>query len=302
MSHIRHFVSYPLKSVLHLPIGNTDPGGTMPYPRAVYYMLCVIAVIAIGFWPTYFAVASTSAWQFHAHAMAASLWVLLVMLQSWTAQRKTQLPLHRAVGKASLILFPFLIAGLAAIVDRQSRDLLANDPFNLVYGPGVMIGTMVAMAAYVTVYFRALKFRRKVWVHAGYMLSTPLILFESPFGRAAAFVVPAFQVKSPADLSPVMASIQWSMALELAIIAIIWLRVRDRANPFLVTAGFIVVEMLTMGFAPYFPLFRQIDLFIGGLPHSMIIMTGFALGAATSWAGWNAGKRPVAIVGAALAV
>jgi hypothetical protein len=273
----------------------------MPYPRAPYYMVGVIAVILVGFWPTYFAVADTVPWQFHAHGMAASLWVLLVMLQSWTAHRKTQLPLHRAVGQASLFLFPFLIAGLAAIIDRQSRDFLENEPFNLAYGPGTMVATMTAMAAYVTVYYRALKYRRKVWVHAGYMLSTPLILFESPFGRIMGLYVPYFQVKNPADFSPVLASIEWSMALELAIIAIIWWRVRDRANPFLVTAGFIVVEMLAIGFSNYFPVVRQADVFIGHIPHAAIVLTGFAIGAATSWAGWNAGKRPtVPAVGAAL--
>jgi hypothetical protein len=273
----------------------------MPYPRAPYYLVGVIAVILVGFWPTYFAVADTVPWQFHAHGMAASLWVLLVMLQSWTAHRKTQLPLHRAVGQASLFLFPFLIAGLAAIIDRQSRDFLENEPFNLAYGPGTMVATMTAMAAYVTVYYRALKYRRKVWVHAGYMLSTPLILFESPFGRIMGLYVPYFQVKNPADFSPVLASIEWSMALELAIIAIIWWRVRDRANPFLVTAGFIVVEMLAIGFSNYFPVVRQADVFIGHIPHAAIVLTGFAIGAATSWAGWNAGKRPtVPAVGAAL--
>ncbi|MEO7276581.1 MAG: hypothetical protein ABIW33_00995 [Sphingomicrobium sp.] len=270
----------------------------MPYSRAPYYMLGVIAVILTGFWPSYFAVAKSAGWQFHAHGIAASLWVLMVMLQSWTAQRKTQLPLHRAVGQASLFLFPFLIGGLAAIIDRQSRDFIAGDPVNLLYGPGFMIGTMVALAAYVTVFYRALKYRRKVWVHAGYMLSTPLILFESPFSRAASFVIPAFQVKSAADLSPIMASIEWSMAIELAIIAVIWWRVRDRANPFLVTAGFIVVEMAAMGFANYFPALRQLDLFIGHMPHAAIILTGFAIGTATSWLGWQAGKRPTVPIGA----
>ena len=264
----------------------------MPYARAPYYMLAVIGVILVGFWPTYFAVATTVPWQFHAHGMAASLWVFVVMLQSWTAHRKTQLPLHRAVGQASLFLFPFLIAGLAAIIDRQSRDFLENEPFNLAYGPGTMVATMTAMAAYVTVYYRALKYRRKVWVHAGYMLSTPLILFESPFGRIMGLYVPYFQVKNPADFSPVLASIEWAMALELAIIAIIWWRVRDRANPFLVTAGFVVVEMLAIGFSNYFPVVRQADVFIGHIPHAAIVLTGFAIGAATSWLGWNAGKQP----------
>jgi len=271
----------------------------MPYPRAAYYMLGVIAVILIGFWPSYFAVAPAAPWQFHAHGMAASLWVLMVTAQSWTAHRKAQLPLHRAVGMASLFLFPFLIGGLAAIIDRQSRDFIGGDPVNLLYGPGFMIGTMVAMAAYVTVYFRALKYRRKVWVHAGYMLSTPLILFESPFSRAASFVFPPFHVNGPAEFPKIMASIEWSMAIELAIIAVIWWRVGERARPFLVTAGFIVVEMLAMGLASNVPALRQVDSFIGHLPHATIILTGFAIGALTSWAGWNAGKRPTVPVAAA---
>ncbi|MFL6861938.1 MAG: hypothetical protein ACJ8DZ_02950 [Allosphingosinicella sp.] len=263
----------------------------MPYPRAPYYMLAVIGVIVIGFWPSYFAVAGTSPWQFHAHGMAASLWVLMVTAQSWTAHRKVQLPLHRAVGKASLLLFPFLIAGLAAIIDRQGRDYVAGDPVNLLYGPGFLAGTMVAMAAYVTVFYRALKHRRKVWVHAGYMLSTPLILFESPFSRVLTLHVPGFTIHGPADFPRIMSSILWSMALELAIIAVIWWRVGERARPFLVTAGLILVEMIVMAFASDFGVLKQFDGFIGHLPGGTMVVTGFAIGAATSWLGWKAGEQ-----------
>jgi hypothetical protein len=36
------------------------------------------------------------------------------------------------------------------------------------------------------------------------------------------------------------------------------------------------------------------------VPSSAVVLAGMALGAATSWAGWQAGKRPVApVVGAA---
>jgi len=272
----------------------------MPYPRAPFYMLGVIGIILIGFWPSYWAVVPSVPWQFHAHGAAASTWVLLVTAQSWTAQHKKQLQLHRTLGQASLFLFPFLIAGLAAIIDRQALDYLAGDPANLAYGPGFLTGTMVAMAAYVTVYYRALKYRRKVWVHAGYMLSTPLILFESPFSRAAAFVFPPFQVKSPADFSPILVSIESSEVLVLIFIAAVWWRVRDKARPFLVTAGFVVVEMLTMGLANDFPVLRQFDAAIGHLPGATIVLTGFAIGAATSWAGWQAGKRPTVPAAAAL--
>ena len=271
----------------------------MPYPRAPYYMLGVIGVIIIGFWPTYWAAGPTSVpWQFHAHGMAASLWVLMVTAQSWTAQHKNQLQFHRAVGKASLFLFPFLIGGLAAITSLQSQNWVARDPLHLLYGPGFMIGTMVAMAAYVTVYYRALKYRRKVWVHSGYMLSTPLILFESPFSRAAAFVFPPFHVNGPTEFYKIMASIEWSEVLVLIFIAGIWWRVGERAKPFLVTAGFVVVEMLAMGFASRLEVLKQFDTFIGHLPSATIVLTGFAIGAATSWLGWQAGKKSAAPAGA----
>lgn len=271
----------------------------MPYPRAFYYMLGVIGVILIGFWPSYFAAGPTQVpWQFHAHGMAASLWVLTVTAQCWTSQRKNQLQLHRSIGKASLFLFPFLIAGLASITDLQSKNFVAGDPVHLLYGPGFMIGTMVAMAAYVTVYYRALKYRRKVWVHAGYMLSTPIILFESPFSRAAAFVFPPFEVHGPADFPHIMSSIEWSEVLVLIFIAGIWWRVGEKAKPFLVTAGFVIVEMLAMGFASDFDVLKQFDTFIGHLPSPMIVLTGFAIGAATSWLGWQAGKPHKTPVGA----
>ena len=265
----------------------------MPYRRAPYYMFAVIGVLILGFWKSYIAVAASSPWQFHAHGVAAGLWVLTVTAQSWTAHRKTQLPLHRAVGQASLFLFPFLTAGLAAIIDRQSRDYLAGDPINQLDGLGFMIGTVVALAAYVTVYYRALKYRRKVWVHAGYMLSTPLILFESPMSRILTHYTPGFVVNGPAEFGRVMPAIELSMGIELAIIAVIWWRVGERAQPFLVTAGFILVEMLVMAVANSIPGLKQLDLLVGNTPDAAIVLTGFAIGVATSWLGWQAGKKPV---------
>ena len=262
----------------------------MPYSQARYLMLMVIGVLIVGFWPSYFAVTTTVPWQFHAHGVAASLWVLTVTAQTWTAHSKRQLPLHRAVGKASLFLFPFLTGGLAAIISRQGQDFVANDPVNLLYGPGFMIGTMVAIAAYVTVYYRALKYRRKVWVHAGYMLSTPLILFESPFSRIMGLYIPRFQVHGPADFPHIMETIVWSCALELLVIAIIWWRVRDRAKPFLVTGALIIVEVAALVFANDFPVLKQFDIFIGHTPGPPIWAIGFIIGALTSFAGWEAGK------------
>ena len=264
----------------------------MPYPRAHYYVLIVIAVIVAGFWPSYFAVSGNVPWQFHAHGVAASIWVMMVAAQSWTAHHR-QLPLHRAVGKSSLFLFPFLIGGLVAIIDFTAKNYVAGaDPVRTMFGGSFLIGLALAVAAYVTVYYRALKYRRKVWVHSGYMLTTPLILFESPFSRLLNGFMPGLAIRGPEDLPLIMPSILWAMALELAIVAAIWLKYREKANPFLVAAGFIVAQMLTMGLMADSALLKSLLTAIGQVPSEAVVLAGFALGAATSWAGWQAGKRP----------
>src|SRR5918995_7382849 len=107
----------------------TGRGLSMPYRHAPYYVLICLAVVVAGFWPSYFAAGQAVPWQFHAHGIAASIWVLMVLFQSW-AVHKEQLPAHRIVGKSSLILFPFLIGGLAPLIDPTAKGFFAaHSPF-----------------------------------------------------------------------------------------------------------------------------------------------------------------------------
>ena len=268
----------------------------MPYRNAPYYVLACIAVIVAGFWPSYFAAGESVPWQFHAHGIAASIWVLMVLAQSWTVH-KEQLPLHRAVGKSSLILFPFLIAGLAAIIDLTAKGFAAADsPVRVMFGGQFLIGLALAIAAYVVLYYRALKYRRKVWLHSGYMLATPLILFESPFSRLMNMVLPPFMISGPQNFDRIMSAILWAMALTLAFIAAIWFKHREKASPFLVAGAFIIAQMLTMGLMADNAPLESLLTILAEVPSAVVWMAGFALGALTSWAGWNAGKRSVALV------
>lgn len=271
----------------------------MPYRHAPYYVLAVIAVIAVGFWPSYFAAWDEAPWQFHVHGVAASIWVMMVLFQSIVVH-KQQLPLHRAVGKSSLLLFPFLIGGLAAIIDLTGkRFVLAADPVRTMFGSAFVVGLALAMAAYVLLYYRALKYRRKVWAHSGYMLATPLILFESPFGRVLNMYMPGLTIRGPEDLYLIMPAILWSMAIELAFVALIWLKFREKAWPFVVAGAFIVAQMVTMWLLTDSPLMTPVLVAIANLPSWVMVLGGMAIGAATSWSGWQAGKRPVAGAGVA---
>ena len=272
----------------------------MPYRHAPYYILVCIAVIFAGFWESYFSVWGNVPWQFHAHGVAASIWVLMVLAQSWTPHHG-QLALHRAVGKSSLLLFPFLIGGLAAIIDLTAKGFVAGDnPVRVMFGGQFLIGLALAMAAYIVLYYRALKFRRKVWVHSGYMLATPLILFESPLSRVFGTWLPGLTIQGPQDFDRIIPSIVWAMAVELVVIAAIWFKYREKAKPFLVAGIFIVAQMLTMGLLSDNAVLEGLLPLLARVPSAVVVLTGMAVGAATAWAGWQAGKRPaVPVSGAA---
>ncbi|HWH17340.1 MAG TPA: hypothetical protein VNT77_03250 [Allosphingosinicella sp.] len=275
----------------------------MPYPRAHYYVLVCMAVIVAGFWPSYFAELGNVPWQFHAHGVAASIWVFMVFAQSWTAHHKPQLPLHRAVGKSSLLLFPFLIGGLFAIIDVTANKFAAGRaPVTMMAGGSFLLGLMVAVAAYVLLYYRALKYRRKVWLHSGYMLATPLILWESPFSRLLGGFMPGLTIRGPQDFGRIIPSIEWAMATALLFCIVVRWRVGERAHPFTVAGILIAIEMAAMGFLGNLPIVRSALVLIGDLPSATVVMTGFAIGAATSWAGWQAGKRPATTTGLAAQV
>jgi len=272
----------------------------MPYRHASYYVLFCIVVILAGLWQSYFSVWGEVPWQFHAHGVAASAWVLMVLAQSWTPHHG-QMTLHRAVGKSSLLLFPFLIGGLFGIIDVTAKGFVAGDSLSRVeFGGQFLIGLALAVAAYVTLYYRALRYRRKVWVHSGYMLATPLILLESPLSRVFGTWLPGLTIQGPQDFDRLIPSIVWAMTVELVIIAAIWFAYREKARPFLVAGVFIVAQMLTMGLMSEKALLEGMLALLAPVPSSAVVLAGMALGAATSWAGWQAGKRPVApVVGAA---
>jgi hypothetical protein len=126
------------------------------------------------------------------------------------------------------------------------------------------------------------------------MLATPLILFESPFGRMHGMGFPGLAIRGPQELHLILAAILWSMALVLVFGAAIWLRYRDKASPFLVAGGFIVAQMLGMGLLSQSDVLKPVLVVIGQAPSAALVLTGLAIGAATRWAGWQAGKRPAA--------
>lgn len=263
----------------------------MPYRHAHYFVGFVLLVIMAGFWMSYFAVAGSVPVAFHVHAVSAMTWLVLLIAQHMTIHRRAG-PLHRQMGRASFALFPFLILGFMMIINVSAARYTAADAGEGIrlLGPAFGIGMGIAIAAYLTLFYLALKHRRNIKLHAGYMLATPLILFESPFSRVIDTYLPWMNVINSDGPRNVLDTIVISNAL--GIVFALWLYYANRKHgaPWLIAAGFMALQSAAMWFAPDVPLIGRAFAAYATIPQGMTLALGMAAGGAAAWLGWQAGK------------
>ncbi|WP_066531053.1 hypothetical protein [Erythrobacter sp. CCH5-A1] len=264
----------------------------MPYRRAPYLVGFVLLVIVAGFWASYFASGGGVPLAFHVHAISSMMWLALLIVQQVTIQRRAN-ELHRWLGRASFVLFPFMMLGFMMIINRAAeRFLVRADPVIAALGPAFGVGMATALAAYLTLFYLALKHRRNVKLHAGYMLATPLILFESPFSRVMGEFLPWMNVIGSAFPHAILDTIAISDVLVAAFALVLWWRNRKHGAPWLIAAGFVLLQAVTMWFAPFVPGMAEGFAAYAAIPAPVTLALGVAAGGAAAWLGWEAGKTP----------
>lgn len=263
----------------------------MPYRHARYFVGLVLVVIIIGFWNSYFVPIAEVPTAFHVHAATAMIWVTLLLFQDW-AIRSRRRQLHKVGGILSLFLFPFLIVGFVMIINVSAAGYAANEsPIARFLGPSFGLAMLIAVIAYLTLFYQALRHRRNVKMHAGYMLTTPLILFESPFSRVILLYLPFLVFTGSEFPQRVLDAIVIAMGLSIAFALVLYLRDRKYGIPFLVAAGFLFVESVCMYVGTNIEWVRQGFETYAKVPETVTILVGFLLGAAVSWFGWRSIDR-----------
>lgn len=269
----------------------------MPYRHAHYFVGFVLTVILAGFWASYWSTISNVPIAFHMHAISSSSWLLLLIIQSVAIHRRAN-AFHKQMGRASFLLFPFLILGFVMIIDVSAkRYVAAESPFIMHNGPSFGIGMVIAITAYLTLYYQALKTRRNVKLHAGYMLATPLILFESPFSRVMDSYLPWMNFISSEGPQQVQDTIVISDAMAVIFALGLYFMDRKHGAPWLVAAGFMSLQAVVMWHAPYVPELGPMFIAYAQIPLAVTMLGGVAAGTLAAWLGWRAGKmvkRPAA--------
>lgn len=149
------------------------------YPRAHWYLLALLMLTALAFWPGYLTKLQQSPPITHFHGITATLWMLLLIGQAWFAARR-RFALHRALGRASYVVAPlFVIGGLGVV----HRILASEREFFLEFGRSLGLMDTLATLYFAAAVGLAIHYRQQVELHARLMLSTAILLFPAVFSR-----------------------------------------------------------------------------------------------------------------------
>lgn len=259
----------------------------MPYRKAWLWVLLLFALTFVAFWPGYFSKLPEKKVAHHFHTASSILWMILAIAQSWTVHHN-QLSLHRKIGPAVFVLFPFfLIAGMWVI--HAEAGTVARD-FTSVEGKLLaQFGFFDPLAniAFAVMFWAGLKYRYKVQLHARYMLATLLFVVAPISWRLLGRVSPFLKADENFSYTMVAGNL-----IALAVVLYLYRQAPKHGRPFLIAAGFIIAQQITFetlgripAWAPVFASLSDVN-----LPF-LLTLTGIA-GLGIAWHGWVSGARP----------
>lgn len=259
----------------------------MPYRHAWLFIVALIAATIFAFWRSYFGILSTSPIGFHIHGVTATLWMLLLLAQSWTPHRR-QMAVHSLVGRTTFVATPLFAMGAMGVIYSMAAGTAGGSPFYALWGVKLGVIDVLAFGAVLYAVGMALRHRRNVRLHSGYMLSTAVYLLSPVLGRVFNQTVPGMIIRGPQDFPVFGLGVQ--LANLVAGLIALWLWRRDPRNgqPWLVALGVTVAQIV--GFqvvAAEGPGRAAFEMF-SKLPLIALLAFGLAVGAAAVAVGWNA--------------
>ena len=264
----------------------------MPFRHAHWWILGLFPLALLAFWPNYLSVLSTSPPSYHLHGITASLWLILLIVQSWSIHHG-QRAFHRTNGLVSLALFPLFLAGGATIfVGMAQRYVEAATPFSAIWPPHLAWIDFVAIGGMAWFYFQALKHRRKVGLHSSYLMATAVFLMPPIIGRLAPIPL-GLDFSDPGVFAKMGPSFHLGNVVTALISFVIAWRAGRNGKPFVIAGLLTLLSSLLFEFPGGTAEWKAIYARAADIPTLAMALAAALGGAAVGWAGWVAGKRPV---------
>ena len=216
----------------------------MPYRNAHWYVLGLLITTFVAFWPRYLSQLPAGKPDWHVHAAGALLWVLLVILQTWSIQAGKR-NLHRSAGLSIFILFPLFLVGGAMAIQAEAADLAAgmDNPRNVLIGPFGFFDPL-ANIGFAVLFYCGIKHRRNIQLHSSFLIATLLFLVEPVVLRLLANYVPFFNTSDPEMTYRLAYAVAVGNATAIVISLFLYWRSPGFGRPFLIVVSFIVTQEL----------------------------------------------------------
>lgn len=270
----------------------------MPFRHAHWYILSLFPVAALAFWPSYLSALPSSPPSYHLHGMTASLWLVLLAVQSWSIHHDRR-AFHRANGLVSFALFPLFLAGGASIfIGMAQRYVAASTPFSAIWPPHLAWLDFVAIGGMAFFYFQALKHRRKVGTHSSYLLATAIFLLPPILGRLAPLPL-GLDLSQPENFARMGPGFHLGNVATALISFAIAARAGRNGRPFVIAGLLTLLASLLFEVPGGTSWWKELYVHAAAIPTLPMALAAALGGAAVGWAGWVAGRRPTAPDGVA---
>jgi hypothetical protein len=239
----------------------------------------------------YFSKFAASPYAFHVHGITASLWILLLAFQGWTIHNRRN-ALHRGAGAASLALFPFFLVGGLLVLQTMAVKFEARDgPFYTLFGARLGTADTLSSIALPVLFYQAIRWRRKVHLHARYMLA-PVLFLLPPIVSRLLPILPPFAITGPETFHRFSDGVHASLALTVALAAFLYWRAPRHGLPFLIVGGLTALQILLFETVGRMPAWEQLYTALADVPTPLVASVGLAAGVLAGAAGWIGGQRP----------
>ncbi|MFY0605924.1 MAG: hypothetical protein JXR10_04360 [Cyclobacteriaceae bacterium] len=161
--------------------------------QSAFFFAVFLCLAIVAFWPGYFGrLLGQVDPHLHRHGLSMTLWLVMLISQAILI-RKKQYAIHRLVGKASLIVAPWVVYAALDLVHFRFYRIQQFGPESM-YALALMTNAMLAFAI---LYVLAMAFKSQPMIHARYMVCTVLPLVSPVTDRLIYQFFPSLVSSAP---------------------------------------------------------------------------------------------------------
>ncbi len=266
--------------------GFLNGGDIMPYSKAHYFLVGILALTVIAFWPSYFGNLKQASFAHHFHGITASLWILLMAWQSKLAH-STNIKLHKASGKILFILIPLMVGAFALVTLAGAQKAVAGHPFYQMFGQALLTVDLFLILAVPFGVYLSLKLKKKPQLHSAYMFGTVAGLLPPILSRLLVNIIPAWKITGPETLHHFAYALHFSFifTIFMGIAFLIIYKPYNRPWAFATAVSVIVYALyLTLGQSQAWASFTS---WLAEVSSIFIFIVGFLTGLTACVFGWK---------------